>query len=493
MDFFGAVAASEMSQTANGARTHKATGSAVLDLFSRLPSMRSASEGDLTFLFDKAFAEDPLLAMKTLFYTRDVRKGQGERRVFRSLWEHLMECGDKRDAALKNMSNVPVFGRWDDLFVDLSEDTLAYIKANLTLDSMDGEKPSFMNLLYKWLPSENTSSKETRAKAKTIREYLKLTPRAYRKMLTDGRKKALIVESLMSAGKWEDINYSHIPSQASRIYRKAFGKHDTDRYGEFIKKALAGEVKINAAVTYPYEIVREYFSKGGAYGGVSDLDGTLEAIWKQLPDYVAGDHNAIVVADTSGSMHSPECLPISVCISLAIYFAERNRSKVFGGKFITFSVQPELQSVAGSNLLAKISNLSRAHWDGNTDLIAVFKLILDAAVKHGLSQDDLPKKIFIISDMQFDCVSGSNKRTNYEKIMKMYSDAGYTAPTLVFWNVGSASSTQTSPVTMNENGVYLVAGCSPTIFKNALNTKATTPYEMMLETLNDERYASISV
>lgn len=486
MNFIQAVASSQKGYTANGAATPKSTGSMVLDLFSRLPTMRTASERDIKYAFDKAYAEDPLLALKTLFYARDVRKGQGERRVFRVLWKYLLE--NEKAVALKNIGNVALFGRWDDLFENLSNDTLEYIAECLDV-AKNGEKdakPSYINLLYKWLPSENTSSKETRAKAKKIREYLKLTSKAYRQMLTAGRKTANIIEALMSAKKWDEINYSHVPSQASRIYRKAFGKHDTERYGEFIKKALTGEVKINSAVSYPYEIVREVFKKGGE-------DSTLEALWRQLPDYVNGDYSAIVVADTSGSMHSPDYLPISVCISLAMYFAERNKNKVFGGKFITFSERPELQDVSGRTLSSRIQNLSRAHWDGNTNLMAVFKLILGAAVKNQLPESEMPKKIIIVSDMQFDSATTNNKKSNYEKIDQMYAEAGYARPTLVFWTVGSDSSTKTSPVTMDENGTYLIAGCSPSIFKNALNSVTTTPYDLMLEVLNDDRYANVTI
>jgi len=487
MNFIQAVASSEKDYTANGAVTPKSTGSMVLDLFSRLPTMRTASEREIKLAFDKAWAEDPLLTLKTLFYTRDVRKGQGERRVFRVLWKYLLE--NEKATALRNIGNVPIFGRWDDLFEDLSNDTLEYIAECLDLanDAEKLDKPSFINLLYKWLPSENTSSKETCAKAKKIREYLKLTSKSYRKMLTAGRKKANIIEALMSAKKWDEINYSHVPSQASRIYRKAFGKHDTERYGEFIKKALTGEVKINSAVSYPYEIVREYLKKGSAD------DSTLEALWRQLPDYVNGDYSAIVVADVSGSMTSPDYLPISVCISLAMYFAERNKNGVFGNKFITFSERPELQDVTGRTLYQRIQNLSKAAWSMNTDLMAVFKLILNAAVKNQLPASEMPKKIIIVSDMQFDQATRNNKKSNFEKIEQMYAEAGYARPTLVFWTVGSDSSTKTSPVTMDENGTYLIAGCSPSIFKNALNSVTTTPYDLMVEVLNDDRYASVTI
>ena len=63
------------------------------------------------------------------------------------------------------------------------------------------------------------------------------------------------VEEKMSAKKWDKIDYSAVPSQASRIYRNAFKKHDEERYNSFIEKAEKGEVKINAKTLYPYQTV----------------------------------------------------------------------------------------------------------------------------------------------------------------------------------------------------------------------------------------------
>lgn len=473
MNLMQAMSMNEYTTTENGAKTHASSGSAVLDFYSRISAMRSASEDQIRALFEKAYREDPLLTMKALFNARDVRAGQGERRVFRVIWEYLYTS--HQNTFDNNIPNVPFYGRWDDLFTPLPPSVADYL-----VKKVESQED---NLLYKWLPSENTSSEETRVLATKIRKILGLTPKQYRKMLTEGRARAKIVEAQMSTNKWGEITYSHVPSQASRIYRKAFGKHDQERYGAFIQKALTGEVKINASVTYPYEIVREFMIKG------SGEDNTLEAIWKQLPDYVNGDYSALVMADVSGSMHSPDYLPISVSISLAMYFAERNKSKVFGGKFMTFSAQPSLQNVVGRNLREKIKNLNNAHWDMNTDLDAAFKLILDSAVKYQVPAEEMPKKLFIVSDMQFDQCTRNNKKTNFEKIQKRYREAGYEMPMIVFWNVNAR---QESPITMNDEGM-MVSGCSPTIFKNVLNSKCVTAYDMMLEVLNDERYDRVVV
>lgn len=198
----------------------------------------------------------------------------------------------------------------------------------------------------------------------------------------------------------------------------------------------------------------------------------------------------MVLADVSGSMTCSfvgGVLPIYVSISLAIYFAERMKG-AFNGYFMTFTSVPDLVKIEGSNIQEKVRNVQNADWAGSTNLIAAFKTILDAAIKNHVPQEEMPSKLFIISDMQFDQACRDNSRTNFEKIDRMYQKAGYTRPTLVFWNVNARSD---SPVTKDDNGTFLVSGCSPSILKYALNTKAVTPMELMLEVLNSERYSFI--
>ncbi len=467
------------ARTQNGAVTLKSTKSSLLDFFSRSAAMRDRDEKDIVQLFSKALSEDPLNAMKALFYVRDCRGGQGERRAFRAIWKWLVK--NYPDFAKANLANVPFYGRWDDLFFDI--DTLQfaaeYVKENL---SIANPEYSVLNL-YKWMPSINTSSKETRSLAWKFVDLLHTTPRSYRKMLSEKRAQLDIVERKMSAGLWGSIKFEAIPSKASLLYRKAFKRRDGDRYSEYLTKVEKGEAKINASVTFPYEIVREYLNRH------SDNDRTLNAAWNALPDYIPEGESGLVVADVSGSMSSNENLPLAVSISLAMYMAERNKDPNFKDRFITFSAHPELVKVQGRDLYQKIQNLNRAQWDMNTNLQAVFDLILDTAVRAKVPQKDMPSRLFIVSDMEFD--SACRYKTNFEVIKAKYASAGYGMPTLVFWNVDAKS--DQSPVRFDEKGVMLVSGCSPTIFKNVMLSKVTTPYEMMLEVLNQDRYARVTI
>jgi|SRR5579875_623278 len=480
--------------TTNGARALETTQSYLVDFFASSGALRNRTDAEVIYLFSKAFAEDKLLAMKALFYTRDIRgTGQGERKTFRTIIRYLAYLHPETLA--KNISLIPHFGRYDDLLVlidtPLESSVMDFIRLQL-LEDIDSDNPS---LLAKWLPSHNTSSYKTKKLAKKVMNGLGLTPKQYRKTLSMLRKKINIVESKMSAKEWSEIEYDKIPSKAGMIYRNAFYRNDKERYTAFIESLKKGNnsVKINAKTLYPYEIVREYMNSGIVKLGWNNTsikklaDETLESMWKNLPDYV-GDNfdNALAVVDTSGSMYG---FPITVALSLGVYLAERNKG-AFANHFITFSERPQLQEIVGATLAEKLNNMSTAYWDMDTDLEKVFDLILNTAVKNNVPQNELPSKIFIISDMQVDCLRGNNDELLFKYMKHRFEEKGYSLPEVVFWNVNAHNN---FPVKYNEAGVVLVSGCSPSIFENLLSGKNMTPYAMMLDILNSDRYASVVV
>ena len=457
-------------RTENDALTFTRSGSGLLDFYSQGGAMRSNPDKALD-LFKKAFSEDREKAVKILFYLRDVRGGQGERDLFRTCLEWL---GVNYSQIFNNIvKHIPEYGRWDDIFFD-NDSCFDFIHNQLKEDK-ESKTPS---LLAKWMPTINASSRNTRAKARFFTEKLGMTDISYRKTLRDIREKIKIVEKQMSAREWNKIDYSAVPSQASRIYRNAFRKHDEERYNAFIEKAEKGEVKINASTLYPYQIYKNV---------EDDYSNTLEALWNQLPDYTQGK-NALVVADVSGSMMGD---PIAVSVSLALYFAEKNKGQ-FKDHFITFSENPKLQRITGQNLLDKMNSIERSEWGYNTNLQSVFDLVLNTAIQNNTPESELPETIYIISDMEFDQATtgyGSDN-TNFEAIKEKYAEAGYKMPNLVFWNV-DARGGENLPVQKNEKGVALVSGLSPVIFKIAVENK--TPEQVMLDTINSERYAKIKI
>ena len=496
--------ASNFTHTENGALTHKTTKSKLLDLFAMGAAYRSRSDEDVIMLFRKAFQEDPVYALKCLFYIRDVRGGQGERRFFRVCMRDL--ATQDLSAAKRNLPHIPEYGRWDDLLVfigtPLEKDALAVIKTQLVLD-VQCKTPS---LLAKWLPSENTSSAKTRAQAAIVRKYLGWTHKQYRKTLSVLRARINVLERLMSENRWDEIEFDKIPSRAGMIYKNAFARHDIERlkknpevksYADFAKDTTT---KVNAKALYPYECVGEAMKIMGStsgwyrsYGNRVALDDTnrlmVNKYWDNLADYFAGStFNGICVVDTSSSMTWGEGTAIKVATSLGIYCAEKAKGP-FAGHYISFSRTPRLVEVEGVDFCDKVDRIVRADLCENTNIEATFDLVLDLALKNRMSQEDLPQNIIVISDMEFDAARttrGSDSRTLMENIERKWNRAGYQMPNLVFWNVNARN--DNIPMTVKD-GVSFVSGFSPSIFQQIMSGK--TAYSLMYEVLDQERYAPI--
>lgn len=484
--------------TENLAVTRKTSGSDVVDLFAKGGALRGRNDSEIESIFSKAFFEDKLLALKCAFYLRDIRGGMGERDTFRVIYRYLAE--NYPEIALKNVEEVPFFGRWDDLYAafdtPIEEEVADFMYSSLLedIELVDNEgKPS---LLAKWLKSEQASSEESKRLAKKTMEHFDMSPRQYRKVLSKLREEIKVVERLMSEDRWEEIDFERVPSQAARIYRDAFHRNQPDRYEKYLEKVEEGEAEMKAGATFPYEIVRPIIN-----GNLSRNDRRmLDAQWKSLPEYDCVERNAIAVVDTSGSMvMSNDGLPLMVALSLGLYFAEHNTAPGLHNKFISFSAEPELIEIKGDNLYDKIRNMSHAHWGCNTDIEAVFDLILKVAKENALKPEEIPQKLYIISDMEFDTARESfwddsrlmDKQTLFEKIAKKFENTPYDMPLLVFWNVDSRN--DQLPVKMDEAGFQLVSGCSPNIFKWAVDTEALNAYDLMVEVLGDERYDRITV
>jgi len=486
--------ANNLSYTENGAIGYKTSGKELLDINFAITSMRKMTEDQVKEKYIKAFNEENLLAVKWLFYARDCRSGAGERRLFRICLDFL--AVKHPEIARAVLALVPEYGRWDDLLNllngDLNEDVFQIIKNQLEEDKKNMKENKSISLCAKWMPSINTSSKSTRKLAYILMKKLNYNEREYRKMLSQMRSFLKVVEVSMSARKWSEINYAAVPSRANLLYKKAFLKNDPERRKEYLEKLKKGETKINAQVLFPHDIVNKY----NAYGSEDD---TLEALWKGLPDYVKGNGNTICVSDGSGSMLSSASLDSNVtCMdvsqSLALYFSERCSGR-FKDKFITFSSRPQLVDFSGANSLkAKLNIINRYNECSNTNIEAVFNLILDFATKNKLPQEELPGNILILSDMEFDSMvdlGSYSSRPNeafFVKMQNKYKEHGYLLPRVVFWNI--CSRTGTIPMTQNSLGVALVSGFSPAIAKMVLSNKID-PFECLLEQLNSERYQAI--
>lgn len=475
------------ARTENGAVANATTLSYVLDLFSQIGAFRNGTGASARLdQFNRAWAEDKELTLRVLFHCRDIRGGSGERETFRVFLKHLVNTGYE-SIVKKNLSLIPEYGRWDDLwmFLDvpsMKSSVIDLIRLQLKNDACS-KNPS---LLAKWLPSENTSSKDSIRLARLIRTGLNLSSRDYRKILSGLRTTINIVEKQMSKKQWDTIQYERVPSRAAILYKDAFKSHDETRYNAYIQAVLSGEKKINSSALFPYEILKKYIGDFSYAGGLS-LDPTLEALWKNLPNYIAESDNSLVVADTSGSMSG---IPIHVAISLAIYIAERNKG-CWHNKFINFSTHPSLQILKGETLLDKIKTLCTSEWYGSTDVKAVFMAILETAKRNKLPKEDMVKRVFIISDMEFNQGAPGMNVTLFREISSIYNNAGYELPELVFWNVRSAR--EQFPMSLQDTNFNNVSGSSPSILQYMFTGVKMTAYERMLSVINSERYQAIKV
>ena len=471
--------------TENGAVTHMTTYSDCLDLFATIGALRSASEQEILGSFNRAFTEDPDLAMKTLFFARDVRGGLGERKVFRTCLKWLAQNAPA--SARKNIPYIAEFGRWDDLLslmgTPCEKDALLVIKQQLEADLNAMDMGDDVSLLAKWLPSVNASNAQTVLHAKQIARYLGMSDGQYRKTLVKLRDRIRIIENSLRVKDYS-FDYAKQPSKAMFKYRKAFYRNDGERYEAFLSKVSRGEAQLHTGTLTPYEIIKPFF-----YDKISDQEANaIDATWKAQEDFTVGE-NALVVIDGSGSMYCrTDPMPAAVALSLGIYFAERNVG-IFRNHFITFSEKPQLVEIKGETILDKVRYCHGFNEVANTNIQKVFELILRTAVKNKVPQAEMPSTLYIISDMEFDyCAEGADL-TNFEYAKKIFAEAGYQLPRVVFWNVQSRN--QQQPVTQNEQGVALVSGCTPRIF-SMLKSGILSPLGYMLEILSAERYAKIA-
>lgn len=513
MEFMNAVRQTldneyNVSITENGAVGYRTTGKELLDLNFAVASLRKMSDEEVVKRFMKAFYENHALAMRWLFYVRDIRQGVGERRLFRVILANLVDTNPEMVIPVINL--IPEYGRFDDLWCLLDNEDSAKVVYQIVdrqlkqdWENMAANKP--ISLIAKWMPSINASSTKTKEYGKKLCKALRMTEREYRKSLSKLRKYLDVVEVKMSDKSWSEIKYEAVPSRANLIYNNAFLRNDEARRREYLGQLEKGETKINASTLFPHDIVHKYMSGSSEWSRrVSTKNAAIEALWKALPDTVKDCGNTIVVADGSGSMtatvdSNSRVTALEVANALAIYFAEHSSGQ-FKDKYITFSERPQIVDFSNCETLHdKLQTALLYNEVANTNIEKVFDLILTSAINNNMHQADLPKNILIISDMEFDgcatCTSynrysyGSKISQNlFNLIAQKYARAGYKMPRLVFWNVNSR--TGTIPVKENELGVALVSGFSVNVAKMVMSGKLD-PYECLLETLNSERYAPI--
>ena len=492
--------------TENGAVTHTTTRSDLLDMFAMGAAMRKRTDEDVILMFRKAFDENPSYALKCLFYIRDVRGGQGERRFFRVCMKDLATYNT--EAAMRNLRHVPEYGRWDDLYIfigtPLEAAALNFMKEQLALD-IQCKTPS---LLAKWLKSENTSSAESRRLAAVTRKAMGMNHKQYRKTLSVLRARINVLERLMSENRWDEIEFDKIPSKAGMIYKNAFARHDIERqqaavqsYADFAKDTTK---KVNASVLNPVDIAEQIF-KYGNWSKPSETDRLMwDRYWSCLKDYYHGrEERGLAIVDVSGSMSGQ---PMAAAVSMGAYIAERGKGP-FADHFVTFSGHPELVRFEGVDIYDKFQRARQADWAMNTNIEATFDMLLNTALQTKCPADEMPQTLYIFSDMEFDgCIScgpastgrgywhddcrritggAQGVTTLLESIAQKWSAYGYELPRVIFWNLNARNDN----IPALGGRFSYVSGFSMNMIETILSGKDGV--DLMLEKLDSERYAVI--
>jgi hypothetical protein len=469
MNTFVNAVMNQEARTENGMKARKSTANALVDLFYNIGASRGK---DITPAFTAALVADEDLALRIALWARDVRGGAGEREIFRQVLRYLEK--NRPDLAKRVLAKVPEVGRWDDVFVFDSKELKneAYTMLGDALRAKNG-------LAAKWTPRKGQIARE-------VREFFGMSPKFYRKSLVELTK---VVEQEMCAKQWDAINFSHVPSVAAARYKKAFYRN-TPKYAEYVASLVKGDnpkVKVNAGAVFPYDVLKGISAYGNRYNK-TETDLVVKQ-WEALENFV-GDANILPLVDVSGSMCSPagknaSVTCMDVAVSLGLYLADKNQG-AFKDTFLTFSGSPELLHLKG-NVVEKMQQMVASQWGMNTDLVKAMDKILKTAVQGGVSQEEMPKVLLILSDMQFDQCARFDD-TAMQMIERKFTVAGYQVPQIVFWNLNASDN---APVKSDKSGAALVSGFSPAIVKAVLaaDTSDFTPEAIMLKTIMTDRYA----
>lgn len=468
------TAMNQTATTENGDLAHHSTLSNALDLFYKVGASRNSRSALLPVLH-AALADDEEIAIRIMLWARDVRGGAGERETFRFIITHLVNAVSTETAnAIIKM--IPEVGRFDDLliFADTQFESLAF-------DIIGAALKAGNSLAAKWVPRQGRGP-QNGAVAKKLRKYLDYNdPKSWRKMLAELSKSAPTVEQQMSAGQWDNINFEHVPSLAHSRYRTAFYTRQPERFTQFLADVKSGEKKINASAIFPHDVIRGI----NIYNYKSVQNDAIIAQWNALPDYLNGTTERILpLVDVSGSMDCTvggNTTAMDVAVALGLYLSER-LDGAFKDHFMTFSANPKLELLTG-NVVQRTLQLRRAEWGMNTNFRKVFRVLLNQAMKFNLPESEMPTKIMVFSDMQFDQADHSDT-TSFDDIKEIYEQHGYTMPTIIFWNLRDGG---TMPVTKHESGTALVSGFSPAIMKDLLGG-SLTPESVMLAAVGKDRY-----
>lgn len=534
-----------ITRTENNAVAFSSTKNEVLDLFFMLA--QPSPEFDGNHVRDKVLSaarKNPRDTLKVLLHSRDCRGGKGIR--CQSIYGLVVflcfcQCGAKQHVIDMLMEVLPMFGRyrdiidlyvtctkkntWEKMGRPIEEDSVcapvrrSAVKCyweqlesdlrvvhdtglNVQAQAHDGATSSAsISLAAKWITSEKKTKLATFYKMLARRAFPNCAnscERLRKEVLGPLRKRLAMVETSITDKDYEAIDYSKVPSNAMSKYAKTFARNDSKRYREFLSKLNRGETSVKGGRLYPHDIVRQLLAFNLSNADSSEDRSVVEQLEHQWDSMVKDNVNGeslgrtVVLSDVSSSMNGT---PMEVSIALGILISSFSAGP-FRGHVITFSERPTFHRLPeGERLSDKVASLSRAQWGGNTNLMAVFQLLLDTAESKNSHKDDFPDTLVILSDMQFDeavGIGGGDHLTTFEKARRLYAEHGLKLPRIVFWNLRNTGR-DAFPVVENESGMCLLSGPSPSLLNSLMQGKELTPHCVLKEAvLENSRYDVIT-
>lgn len=492
--------------SANGALEYDTTGSALVDFNARVTEFRNAEASVITDAARKAFEENPVKFVKLIFQIGDIREGRGERHTFNVCMDWLV--ANHPSVAGEVIALIPEYTRWDYLVrLTVSEDeVIAKNATKLVVKQFEADRAVIQNakdgesvaisLLAKWMPSLQTKKEQDKEVVRHLLRTLHMQEREYRKTLSQMRSYLNIIEKSLTLKDYDTIDMEKMSAKQQLRYSSCLERVMAKQRHDYIQAVLRGEKKMNTTILNPLEIVHEYIKNNRNFQG-TEYNEDMEAIWSLIPDTTSGNGNTLVIRDGSGSMTASigagsKATMLEAASAMAIYCAEHMQG-AFHNMFITFSSHPEIVDLSDCPSLSdKLNRLVRFNDCSNTDLEATFDLVLDIAVKNGLSQEEIPSYLMILSDMEFDAArrayshydwkrhqfvdDGCSRDMLFDIIRKKWQTAGYDMPTLVFWQLNGKRTI--FPEIDAKNGIIFLSGFSTSELELVMAGKYETVEEV---------------
>ncbi|KAI7905201.1 uncharacterized protein BX663DRAFT_502100 [Cokeromyces recurvatus] len=389
----------------------------------------------------------------------------------------LNKSGSQNRYALSN--NVSLAGKWAPTLC-ASHDKHTFLATSIA------------ELLFP--PEEYQEKDESRVR------YLNKVRDLYRKeYLTPLRKVLDLTEHYMEPGKWDAVDFRHIPAVCLQNNIGLFFKHSPDTVINYMNEVANGKRKVSGATLGPHQLVYQIYENRinkRLDEALQNIPEALEKFKNANKNLINGQWNTLiesiqkidlseclVICDTSGSMFAyvcpdkPEERPIYAAIGLSLVVSNLAKPP-FNGAMITFSDNPSLFEIDISRPFDEQVAAVFEHSSGlNTDICKVFTdVLLPMAKKYNLAPKDMVKHLFVFSDMEFDAAHNGvdTYMTTQEFIHKQYKDAGYEVPEVIWWNLsginGLSTTTRTiTPVTQDDTGVSLLSGFSASMLKTFLD------------------------